>query len=119
MAVVSLTKLLTTLILIVSPTLAMIGGHGHCPLIPTIGRLNPSGDELTQPIFQFSVLVIGFGGFPALVGVALVDEEDRVVETEVVDEDLVIVDNVLTEANVDTGTAIDEENAADEEIPID
>jgi hypothetical protein len=64
----------------------VIGGHGHCPLIPIIGRSNPSGDELTQPRFQFSVLVIGFGTLVGIEGIA-VDEEDEVDEDFFVDDD--------------------------------
>lgn len=61
-AVVSFPRLLTTLILMVSPAFAIIDGHGHCPLMPTKGLGVPSGDAETQPTFQLYVLSTGFGG---------------------------------------------------------
>lgn len=69
--------------MIVSPTLATIAGHGHTPLIPTIGREKPSGDALTQPILQFINRVIGL----ALVAVPLTIEEVFVADEARVDED--------------------------------
>lgn len=120
MAVVSLTKLFTRLILIVSPILAVIGGHGHCPLIPIIGRLNPSGDELTQPRFQFNVLVIGFGGFATLAFWMALEVETIAVEVDVRLDDggegpVVIVDSVVELLNEDV---LDEESLVDEEDEV-
>ena len=60
-AVLSFPSPLYALILIVSPTLRPRAGHGHCPLMPTKGRSNPSGAALTHPIFQLKVLNFGLG----------------------------------------------------------
>lgn len=50
--VVSFPSKLTALITIVSPMFATTGGKGQTPLMPTKGRVKPSGAALTQPMFQ-------------------------------------------------------------------
>lgn len=78
---------LTTLILIVSPRLPVIGGLGHCPLMPTYGRVNPSGAALTHPMFQLYVMSFptGIDGVHAREGVTVDCADVDVLEETVVD----------------------------------
>lgn len=67
----------------VSRMLALIGGQGNCPLIPTIGRETPSGAALTHPMLQVRATVFGAGGVMygrADVDVELADPDAHVVE---------------------------------------
>lgn len=88
MAVVSFTRPFTTLIFTLSPMLTLKGGHGHCPLIPTKGRANPSGAALTHPMFQLKVFKL-----PA--GAVFAGQGDR--DTVELEDDAVEVEEVLLE----------------------
>lgn len=56
-AVVSFPRLLSKLITTRSPMSIEIEGQGHTPLIPIAGLEYPSGDTVTQPMFQSYVTV--------------------------------------------------------------
>ena len=122
MAVVSFTRPFTTLIFTLSPMLTLKGGHGHCPLIPMNGRVNPSGAAFTHPTFQLKVFKLPagavFAGQADKDTVELEDDVVEVVEVEKVlgEEDFVVIeeldetvgDNVEVDETVGDDVEVDE-----------